>query len=131
MARRKPATPDAKAIRGTAQAPSNEVTLVGRLVADPVLHHTKSGKPVSTIRIAANPPDGEATFHSVAVWNRTAEVVCEYLRKGRRVEVVGRSRQRSYQAADGTERTVDEISAFRVAFLAGQASPPGPAENPS
>jgi single-strand DNA-binding protein len=131
MTRRKSTIAEAEATKDTTQAPSGEVTLVGRLVADPVLHHTKSGKPVSTIRIAVNAPDSEPTFHSVVVWNRTAEVVCEYLRKGRLVEVVGRSQQRSYQAADGTDRTVDEISAFRVAFLSGQGSTPAGEEQQS
>jgi single-strand DNA-binding protein len=111
----KAAAPEATA--ATDQAEENRVTLVGRLCADPVLRRTKSGKAVTTIRIAVNVPEGEATFHSVVVWNRTAEVVCEYLRKGRPVEVVGRAQERSYEAADGTQRTVIEISAYRVQFL--------------
>lgn len=103
----------------TAPAPAEEqrVTLVGRLCADPVLRRTKSGKAVTNIRIAVNPPEGEASFHSVVVWNRNAEVVCKYLRKGRAVQVVGKPQQRSYEAADGAERTVSEISAYRVQFL--------------
>ncbi len=113
MARRKTtATPEAK------KAPEQEqITLVGRLCADPVLRHTKSGKPVSTIRIAVNEPDPDPAFHSVVVWNRTAEVVCEYMRKGRRVEVLGRPHEHEYAAADGTKCQVKEISAYRVTFL--------------
>jgi single-strand DNA-binding protein len=103
--------------REASEAEQKQVTLVGRLCADPVLRRTKSGKAVTTVRIAVNPPEGEASFHSVVVWNRTAEVLCEYLRKGRAVEVTGRERQRSYEAGDGSERTVTEISAHRVRFL--------------
>jgi single-strand DNA-binding protein len=128
MARRKSTTTAAEA---TTQTPQDEVSLVGRLVADPILRRTNSGKAVTTIRIAVNDPDCEPTFHSVVVWSRTAEVVCQYLRKGRRVEVVGRPQQRSYQAADGTNRTVDEITAFRVAFLTGHGSAPTHEEDPS
>src|ERR1019366_10343697 len=106
----------------TTSTPDEQVTLVGRLCADPVLCHTKSGKSVTTIRIAVNAPDSEPTFHSVVVWNRTAEVVCQYLRKGRRVEVVGRAQERSYQAADGAERKLTEVSAFRVQFLSEQTT---------
>lgn len=65
-----------------AEQQAEQVTITGRLCADPVLRHTKSGKAVTTIRLAVNEPGAEATFHSVVVWNRTAEVVCEYLRKG-------------------------------------------------
>jgi single-strand DNA-binding protein len=108
----------------TTSTPDEQVTLVGGLCADPVLRHTKSGKPVTTIRIAVNARDSEPTFHSVVVWNRTAEVVCEYLRKGRRVEVLGRPQEHTYEAADGTERKVTEISAFRVVFLSSRTEAP-------
>jgi single-strand DNA-binding protein len=96
------------------------VTLVGRLCADPVLRHTKSGKAVTTIRLAVNAPDSESSFHSVVVWTRTAEIVCEYMRKGRSVEITGRTQQRSYKSADGTERKVTEIVASRVRFISGR-----------
>jgi single-strand DNA-binding protein len=108
----------------TTSTPDEQVTLVGRLCADPVLCHTKSGKAVTTIRIAVNAPDSEPTFHSVVVWERTAEVVCEYLRKGRLVEAVGRTQERSYKAADGTEHNVTEVVARRVQFLAAQQMTP-------
>jgi single-strand DNA-binding protein len=106
-----------EATAAPAQAEESRVTLVGRLCADPVLRRTKSGKAVTTVRIAVNPPDGAASFHTVVVWNRTAEVVCQYLRKGRGVRVVGREQQRSYETGDGTARTVTEVSAFGVKFL--------------
>jgi len=96
------------------------VTLIGRLCSDPVLRHTKSEKAVATIRVAVNPPEGDATFHSVVVWERTAEVVCKYLRKGRAVEVVGRLQQRDYEAEDGTQRSVEEIVAWTVRFLSAR-----------
>ena len=125
MARRKSTTTAAQPKKAEQQ---DEITLVGRLCADPVLHKTKSGKSVTTIRTAVNAPDAETTFHSVVVWNRTAEVVCQYLRKGREVTVVGRPNQRKYEAQNGTERQVDEINAFRVTFGSVQASAPTAAE---
>ena len=103
--------------------------LTGRLCADPVLRHTKSGKAVSTIRLAVNPPEGDATFHSVVLWERTAEAVCKYLKKGRAVEVVGRLQQREYEAQDGTKRSVDEIVAWRVRFLSARDLKPAPTSN--
>jgi hypothetical protein len=73
----------------TAEVVSVEpVTLTGRLTADPVLRKTKSGLSVSTIRIAVNPPEGDATFHDVVTWKRTAEVVCQCLKKGRKIIAV-------------------------------------------
>lgn len=101
-----------------------KVTIVGRLCADPVLRHTKSGKAVTTIRLAVNAPDTEPSFHSVVVWGRTAEIVCEYIRKGRSVEVSGRTQERSYKATDGTERQRTEIVAYRVQFLSARVASP-------
>ncbi len=105
------------------------VTLTGRLVADPVLRQTKSGLSVSTIRIAVNPPEGEATFHDVVVWKRTAEAVCNYLKKGRLVEVTGRPQERTWTDKDGNERVSAEISAFRVQFISAKALAPALAEH--
>lgn len=94
-----------------------QVTLRGRLTKDPVLRTTKSGKPVSTIRIAVNPADGgEATFHNVVLWNRTAERVCEFVKKGRLVEIVGTPREREYEGPDGNPRHVSEVNAYRCQF---------------
>jgi single-strand DNA-binding protein len=104
-----------------------DTVLTGRLCADPKLRHTAtSGKPVTTIRIAVNSGE-QASFHSVVVWGRTAEVVCRYLKKGRLVEVTGRSQERTYQAEDG-ERRVTEIVAYQVQFLSGRTTSESQAE---
>jgi single-strand DNA-binding protein len=122
MARKSTTTASAPEVQAPAPAPLEQgdeplVTLTGRLCADPVLRSTKSGIPVSTIRIAVNPPEGEATFHNVVVWKATAQAVCKYLKKGRKVEVIGRPQERTWTDKDGNERTTAEISAFRVEFL--------------
>ena len=114
-------TPEAPAAE---TEPQIRVTLVGRLCADPVLRHTaSSGNAVTTIRLAVN--DGpEATFHSVVAWGRTAEVVCQYLRKGRLVQAEGRTQERSYETGDGEQRTVTELVAWRVQFLGREKAAP-------
>ncbi|MGH2965121.1 MAG: single-stranded DNA-binding protein [Solirubrobacterales bacterium] len=103
-----------------------DVVLRGRLVADPVLRHTQNGKPVSTIRIAVNKPNADTTFHDIVVWNRTAEVVCQYLKKGRLVEVTGREQDRNWVDKDGNPRTTNEVSAYRVQFVSEQRSQQAP-----
>jgi hypothetical protein len=80
--------------------------------------------PVTNLRIAVNHPDRETEFHTVVAWKRTAEVVAQFLRKGRLVEVSGFSRERTWTDKDGNERTSTEITAFSVQFLSRQRSPP-------
>ena len=126
MAHRKSTTTTAEAAKATTPSSSRIRSRSSGASALIRSFGTRPARSVTTIRVAVNPPEGEATFHSVVVWNRTAEVVCEYLRKGRRVEVVGRPQERSYKAADGTDREVTEIVAFRVNFLSAQGSDPTP-----
>jgi single-strand DNA-binding protein len=130
MARSKSTTTAAEASKAEEPTQQESITIVGRLCADPVLRRTKTScKAVTTLRVAVNPPEGDASFHNVVAWERTAEVVCEYLRKGRPVEVVGRAQQRTYTAADGSERQVDEIIARRVTFISAKALAPADTEN--
>ena len=111
-----------------APAPA-DIVLTGRLTADPQLRHTAtSGKPVTSIRLAVN-GNGEPTFHTVVVWGRQAEVVCQYLNKGRLVEVTGRSQVRTFEAGDGSERRVTEIVAYRVRFLSARPAAEAQAES--
>lgn len=124
MPRRKAtATPTLARSTTASRGPAlNRATLICRLTRDPELRHTKSGRAVSTLRVAVN--DGpEPVFHDVVVWGRTAEVVCQYMRKGRLVHVEGRIQPRSWTAKDGSERRTVEIVANRVQFLGRGSSP--------
>ncbi len=103
MARRK-STTTAPAPEATPAAPAQteanvdqEITVLrGRLTRDPELRHAASGKAVSTIRIAVNHDGADATFHNVVCWERTAETVCRYMKKGRLIEATGRLRSRTW-----------------------------------
>ena len=125
MARRK-STTTAPAPEATPAAPEqtqptvdSEITVLrGRLTRDPgELRRTPNGTPVTTIRIAVNHPDESVTFHNVVCWRKTAETVCQYMRKGRLIEATGRLRSRTWTGNDGQERTEDELSAYRVQFV--------------
>ena len=116
------ATAPAAPTESTQCAP--DTILVARLTADPQLRHTTStGKPVTTVRVAEQYTNPQR-FHDVVCWGRTAEVVCQYLKKGRLIEVTGREHERTYTARDGSERTVEEIVAFRVQFLPARHTSP-------
>lgn len=121
--------PEATAPEAASETKSEEQgTLTGRLTKDPVLRHTASGIAVTNLRIAVNHPDADASFHSVVAWKRTAEVVCQYMKKGRLVEVIGFPRERTWTGKDGDERTEVEINAVRVQFLSSQRAAPAAQE---
>jgi single-strand DNA-binding protein len=100
------------------------ITVVGNLTDDPELRFTPSGAAVSNFTVASTPRtfdkesqewrDGDALFLRCSVWRQAAENVAESLRRGDRVIVQGRLRQRSYETAEGEKRTVYEMEADEV-----------------
>src|SRR3989442_9731253 len=59
----------------------------------------------------------ETDFIGVVAWRKSAELVTQYLSKGRLVAVEGRLQIRSYEAQDGTKRKVAEVITDRIQFL--------------
>jgi single-strand DNA-binding protein len=100
------------------------ITVVGNLVDDPELRFTPAGVGVAKFRIASTPrtfdrqtnewKDGESLFLTCSVWRQAAENVAESLRRGTRVIVQGRLKQRSYDDRDGVKRTVYELDVDEV-----------------
>lgn len=104
----------------------NRVFISGNLTHDPELRYTPSGQAVTNFSIANNrrytTPSGErkeeTNFVRIVAWARQAETCSEYLKKGSPVLVEGSLMQRSWQTPEGQKRSVVEIRAQRVHFLA-------------
>ena len=101
----------------------NKIILMGRLVRDPEVRYTQTGKVVCQFTIAVDRPfanqDGqrEADFIPVVVWGKPAELCGNSLTKGQRVLVEGRLQIRSYDAKDGSKRWVTEVIANGFEFI--------------
>jgi single-strand DNA-binding protein len=108
----------------------NRVMLIGRLTRDPELRYTPSGTPVCNIAVATNrygqDQSGErkefTDYHDVVVWNqgnrKLADLVAQYLQKGRLVYVEGRLQTRSWDdQQSGAKRYRTEVVANDVQFL--------------
>ena len=100
----------------------NHVTLIGRLTKDPEVRYTQSGTAVGTFTLAVDrrvqkdkPKD--ADFIPCVVWNKTAEVVGNWCKKGKQVGVEGRMQVRSYDAKDGSKRYVTEVIVSNLELL--------------
>ena len=93
----------------------NKVILVGNLTRDPELRHIPSGTAITDLGLAVNRTwtdrntnqrSEETTFVDVTCWGRTAEIACEYLRKGRPVLVEGRLQMDEWNDREtGAKRT--------------------------
>ena len=100
----------------------NNVSLMGRLVADPELRHTPNDIAVSSFTLAVNRnyvksgTERQTDFIDIVVWRSTAEFVSKYFHKGQLVAVQGSIQTRLYQDKDGNKRKSFEIVADNVYF---------------
>ena len=105
----------------------NSVILMGRLVADPELRTTTTGKSVATFRIAVdrgyskNAAERTADFITIVAWEQTANFVCRYFAKGSMIAVQGSIQTRNYQDNNGNNRTAFEVLAREVSFCGSKA----------
>lgn len=100
------------------------ITIVGNLTADPELRTTSAGAQVASFTIASTPrswnrstnqfEDGQALFMRCSAWRDLATHCAQSLAKGMRVIAQGRLQQRSYQAQDGSNRTVIELQVDEI-----------------
>ncbi|CVK21547.1 single-stranded DNA-binding protein [Sporomusa sphaeroides] len=99
----------------------NKVILTGRLVRDPEVRYTNSGKAVGTFSIAVNRHVGQGQekvdFIPIVAWEKLAETSGNNLSQGRRILVEGRMQVRSYEAQDGSKRRVTEVVASNIEYL--------------
>ena len=63
----------------------NQVLLIGRLTKDPELKYSQSGKAFCRFSIAVTKEfnRNETDFFDCVAWNKTAEIIAEYMRKGK------------------------------------------------
>lgn len=105
----------------------NSVILMGRLVADPELRTTTTGKSVATFRIAVdrgyskNAAERTADFIPVVAWEQTANFVCRYFAKGSMIAVSGQLQSRQYEDKTGAKRTAYEVVAREVSFCGSKS----------
>lgn len=100
------------------------ITIVGNLTADPELRTTSAGAQVASFTVASTPrswnrntnqfEDGQALFMRCSAWRDLATHCAQSLAKGMRVIAQGRLQQRSYQAQDGSNRTVIEMTVDEI-----------------
>lgn len=100
------------------------ITIVGNLTADPETRTTQNGGTVCNFTIASTPrswnrntnqfEDGQALFMRCSAWRDLATHCAQSLAKGMRVIAQGRLQQRSYQAQDGSNRTVIELQVDEI-----------------
>ena len=99
----------------------NNVSLMGRLTADPELKQTYNGVSVLSFCIAVDRPcskDGnqQADFINIVAWRQTAEFISRYFTKGQMIALEGSIQTRSYEDRQGNKRTAFEVVVDQAHF---------------
>lgn len=106
----------------------NNVTLTGRLTRDPELRYTPSNKAVATATIAVDrsrkDENGErqADFINLVFWNKQAETLANYVKKGHMIGVVGSIQTRNYENQQGQRVYVTEVVVNSFTFLESRSN---------
>lgn len=99
----------------------NSVVLSGNLTKDPEQRSTQNGKSVTSFTIATNEGKDKVEFHNCVAWEKTAEVIAQYCKKGNKVAVQGRLQTRKWEK-DGITRYATEIVVMNVDLPAKSSS---------
>ena len=101
----------------------NRVTLVGRITRDPELRTSPSNVSFVAFAIAVNRVgvnnngEREADFINCVAFNRQADNLARFIKKGNLIGVEGKLQTRRYQATDGSSRVATEVICDMVHFL--------------
>ena len=103
----------------------NKVFLMGNLTRDIELRQTPGNNPVANIGVAVNRrfrnregvDQEETTFVDCEAWGRTAEVMAQYLAKGKPVFIEGRLKLDQWQDKDGNNRSKLRVVVENFQFI--------------
>ncbi|MEZ7494392.1 single-stranded DNA-binding protein [Leeuwenhoekiella aequorea] len=103
----------------------NKVQLIGNLGNDPEIVNLESGKKLAKFSIATNENyknnKGEritdTQWHNVVAWGKTAELVENYVAKGKEIAIEGKLTSRSYETKQGEKRYITEIVCDELLLL--------------
>ncbi len=103
----------------------NKVQLLGNLGNEPEIITLDSGKKIAKFSIATNESyknaKGEKVtdtqWHNVIAWNKTAEIIEKYLKKGNEIMVEGKLTSRSYETKEGEKRYITEVVCNELLML--------------
>lgn len=123
---------------GETEMTYHQTIIVGNLGSDPETRYLPSGTPVTNFNVAVNESwtdkqtnerREKTTWYRVAVYGRQAEVVAQYLSKGRQVMVVGTVEANAFMGNDGQPRASLDLRARDVRFLSGSGNGGGRSDN--
>lgn len=100
----------------------NKIILIGRLTKDPTLTVTPNGYSNSRMTLAVDRKykdkqgNKQTDFIPIVAWQKLAETVAQYMKKGKQIAVEGALEVRTYEK-DGQKVYISEVIASDIRFL--------------
>ena len=96
---------------------------IGNLTKDPVERATSSGKRCATFTIAVNERKGDdALFLNCTAWERTADPIIKWARKGTKMAIIGRISAHAYTGKGGEPRAQIDVTVDNFEFVGERRS---------
>ena len=103
----------------------NKVQLIGNLGNDPEIITLESGKKLAKFNLATNESYKNAKgekindtqWHNIIAWGKTAEIIENFVTKGKEVAVEGKLTSRSYEDKEGNKRYITEVVCSELLML--------------
>ncbi|WP_018949011.1 single-stranded DNA-binding protein [Thioalkalivibrio sp. ALMg11] len=117
----------------------NKVQLIGNLGNDPEMRETPNGVKIANISIATSERWKDASsgetkekteWHRCVAFNKTAEIIGQYVTKGSQVYIEGKLQTRKWQDQSGTDRYTTEIVVNDLQMLGGGSGNGSSSGNP-
>lgn len=110
----------------------NRCILLGNVGSDPEVRALQGGAKVATFRLATSERykdrDGNqhenTEWHNIVVWNKPAEFVEKFVKKGSAVLVEGKLTTRQWTDQSGSKRTITEVKADSIQLVGKRDSAP-------
>jgi single-strand DNA-binding protein len=95
----------------------NKVQLLGHVGNDPEIKTFDGGKKLAKLNVATNESYKndkgekveETQWHSLIAWGKTADIIEQYVVKGKEIAIEGKLTHRSYEDKNGEKRYVTEV----------------------
>lgn len=103
----------------------NKVQLIGNVGNDPEIKAFDGGKKVVNFTLATNESykndKGEKVeqteWHRISAWGKTADIIEQFVTKGKEIAIEGKLTHRSYDDKNGEKRYITEVVASDVLLL--------------
>ncbi len=92
----------------------NSISLIGRVGRDVEMRHVSTGKKVGSTSLALYKSKDETLWVKVEAWEKTAELLQQFAKKGQLVGITGRLDIQKWKDNNGNERETPVVIATNV-----------------